>query len=70
MIINHFPAIGWLPGTVVPSSTYWLYMVELGLYVHLVYATIFVEVIRKDFYVMLLHHGLTIAILYFSYGVR
>ena len=45
-------------------------MVEIGFYLHSVYATVYLETIRKDFFVMMLHHVLTIGLLLFSYAVR
>ena len=45
-------------------------MVQIGLYLHSVYAIVYLETIRKDFFVMILHHVLTIGLLLFSYAVR
>jgi hypothetical protein len=58
------------PGREVPTSIYWLYMVQIGFYVHCVYASIFIETIRKDFAVLMLHHFVTLCLLTFSYGSR
>ena len=61
--------IDWIPGSEVPTEIYWLYMFQMGLYVHSIYTTIFVDEIRKDFVVMLLHHFLTLGLLSYSIGV-
>ena len=45
-------------------------MFELGLYVHSIYATLFIEVIRRDFAVQLIHHVVTILLLGYSFSVR
>ena len=37
---------------------------------HCAYATVFLETIRKDFVVLMLHHVLTILLLVFSFGAR
>ena len=37
---------------------------------HCAYATVFLETIRKDFVVLMLHHILTISLLLFSFGAR
>ncbi len=62
--------LDWAPGMDVPPEVYWLYMFEMGFYVHAIYSTIFIEVIRKDFVVMMLHHFLTLGLLSYSIGVR
>ena len=60
----------WHPGMAIQPSIYWLYMLEMGFYLHSVYATIYIETIRKDFNVMLTHHFLAYALLWFSYVTR
>ena len=42
----------------------------MGLYLHSVYATIFVEDIRKDFAIQLIHHILTLSLLGYSHMIR
>lgn len=49
---------------------YWLYMAQMAFYLHCVYATLYLETIRKDFAVMMIHHFLTLGLLLFSYIVR
>jgi ceramide synthetase len=61
---------GWTPGEAVDNSLRWLYIVQIGFYIHCAYATVYLETIRRDFLVMMLHHTLTISLLLFSYTVR
>ena len=65
-----FVSIDFIPGLSIPSDVYWLYMFELGLYVHSIYATLFIEVVRRDFVVQLIHHIVTILLLGYSFSVR
>lgn len=60
----------WRPGYPLDPLLYWLYVFELGFYIHCIYATIYIETIRRDFVVLMLHHFLTISLLLFSYAVR
>ena len=60
----------WYPNCPIDAPLYWLYMVQIGLYLHSAYATIYLETIRKDFFVLMLHHVLTIGLLAFSYITR
>lgn len=59
-----------VPGVDVPNGVYWLYMLQIGFYVHCVYASVFIETIRRDFVVLMIHHFLTLGLLGYSYGVR
>uniref|UniRef100_A0A1I8J1Z8 TLC domain-containing protein n=1 Tax=Macrostomum lignano TaxID=282301 RepID=A0A1I8J1Z8_9PLAT len=54
----------------VPSDIYWMYMLQLGFYVHSIIGTLYMDMWRKDSVMMLLHHGLTIFLLEFSFLVR
>ena len=65
-----FVSIDWQPGISIWPGLHWLYMVQMGFYLHCVYATIYLETIRRDFVVLMLHHGLTLGLLMFSYIVR
>ncbi|XP_070546418.1 ceramide synthase 1-like [Ptychodera flava] len=54
----------------VPFDIYILYMYQLGFYVHSMYATFYMDTIRNDFLMMILHHFVTIFLIFFSYSVR
>ena len=55
---------------VVPPDIKLLYFAQCGFYVHSIYATIYMDSKRKDFYAMILHHVLTIALISISYVTR
>ena len=65
-----FVITGWKIDAVVPFSIYIAYMVQISFYVHSVYATLFIDVWRKDSIVMLLHHFVTMFLISFSYIFR
>ncbi|VDO15648.1 unnamed protein product [Rodentolepis nana] len=54
----------------VPAQYFWLYMLQIGYYMHSFYATIRLDIRRKDTTVILVHHVLTIALLSFSFFAR
>lgn len=60
----------WSLGGPVEPSIYWLYMAQLGMYLHFIFVTIFVNEKKKDYNVLLVHHFLTIALLLWSYALR
>lgn len=60
----------WRNGQNVPQDIYSFYMVQLSLYFHSVYATLYMDVWRKDSVVMLLHHFVTLLLVGFSYAFR
>ncbi|XP_077997084.1 ceramide synthase 1-like [Glandiceps talaboti] len=60
----------WYYGLEIPSDIQLLYLYELGFYIHSVYATIYMDEIRSDFFLMLFHHFLTITLIGFSYVSR
>ena len=60
----------WSADAVLEPSLYWLYMTQMGFYLHCSYASIYIETIRKDFVVLMIHHILTLGLLLFSYLVR
>ena len=62
--------VGWTLGISVPAPIYWLYVVEIAFYLHSAYAMIFIEIVRRDFTVMMIHHFVTIALLGYSLAVR
>ncbi|CAF1989914.1 unnamed protein product [Rotaria magnacalcarata] len=61
----------WLnyPNHELTNDVYWYYMIELAFYWSLVFSQ-FIDVKRKDFWEMFLHHIATISLLSFSYIVN
>ncbi|KAL3831741.1 hypothetical protein ACJMK2_023455 [Sinanodonta woodiana] len=57
--------IGW-PKQGIDRDVYWYYVLELGFYWSLVY-TLAVDHKRKDFYEMVIHHLVTVLLIYFSW---
>ena len=47
-----------------------LYFIECGFYLHSIYATLYMDTVRKDFMVMIIHHVLTMTLITFSYATR
>ena len=64
------PLTDWTLGGPIESDIYWLYMAQIGMYLHFIFATVFVNARKKDYNVLLLHHFLTIALLAWSYAIR
>ena len=62
--------VDWKAGVEVEPEIYWLYMFQIGFYTHFLFASIFINVKRKDFLMIVVHHLLTISLLSWSYGVR
>lgn len=62
--------LGWRPGLPVPSDIYLGYVLQMGFYVHMIYATTYVETVRKDYAVQMIHHFLTLALLSYSLSLR
>ena len=54
----------------VPNDIKILYLAEASFYIHSIYATIFMDVWRKDFIIMLVHHVVTVTLLVGSFGLR
>lgn len=54
----------------VPPLIWRLYIIQLGFYVHAIYGVVVLDYRRKDSLVMLLHHVLTIFLIFFSLAVR
>lgn len=54
----------------VPDDIRFLYFIECGFYMHSLYATIYMDAWRKDFFVMILHHFLTMVLIIASYATR
>ncbi len=61
---------GWYPGIEVPSLTYWAYAIQCSFYLHCFFATIFLDVWRKDSAMLVMHHVLTLSLIGFSYAAR
>ena len=70
IIIISFIIVDFTLGMAVPDGIYWLYMLQMGFYVHCVYASLYLETIRRDFLAMMFHHFLTLGLLSYSYAVR
>lgn len=64
------PCLGWDPVSTIEPGIHWLYMVEMGFYLHCCYATVYLETIRKDFALMMTHHIVTLGLLLVSHIVR
>ena len=62
--------IDWSPGMDVPFDIKLMYFVQCGFYLHSIYGTLYMDYKRKDFYVMLLHHVLTMTLIFVSYATR
>ncbi|CAF0791647.1 unnamed protein product [Rotaria sordida] len=60
----------WIPGMDIPFDIQLMYFIQCGFYLHSVYATIYMDYKRKDYYAMLLHHVLTMALISVSYATR
>jgi ceramide synthetase len=54
----------------VPFDIKLMYFVQCGFYLHSVYGTLYMDYKRKDFYAMLIHHVLTMALIFVSYATR
>jgi len=60
----------WTLGMPIPDDITLIYFVECGFYLHSIYGTIYMDEKRKDFFVMLLHHVLTMTLIIVSYATR
>ena len=60
----------WEIGMPVPDDVTLIYFVECGFYLHSIYATLYMDTFRKDFWVMIIHHVLTMTLILFSYATR
>ncbi|CAF1002723.1 unnamed protein product [Adineta ricciae] len=60
----------WAPGMPVPFDIQIMYFVQCGFYLHSIYGTLCMDYKRKDFYAMLLHHVLTMTLIFVSYATR
>lgn len=60
----------WHPGQPVEPGVYWLFVFEVGFYLHYLYAMAFLDKRQKDFAILLLHHVLTILLIIGCYSLR
>lgn len=60
----------WIPGATIELSIYWLYMYQMGTYIHFVLTLLVFNVKRKDFTVLFIHHIVTLCLLVWSFAVR
>lgn len=61
---------GWYKGMPVPQDIYMLYVVEAGFYFHSVYATLFMDLWRRDSVLMIAHHIVANLLILFSFAMR
>ena len=54
----------------IPAGPYYFYLFETGFYIYSIFALLFMDVVRKDFAVMLVHHLLGYCLLVSSYAIR
>jgi hypothetical protein len=67
---NRFFSIDWSSGMYVPFDIKLMYFVQCGFYLHSIYGTLYMDYKRKDFYAMLIHHVLTMTLIFVSYATR
>jgi ceramide synthetase len=60
----------WSSGMNVPFDIKLMYFVQCGFYLHSIYGTLYMDYKRKDFYAMLIHHILTMTLIFVSYATR
>ncbi|XP_033112360.1 ceramide synthase 1-like [Anneissia japonica] len=61
---------GWQASMAVPIGIRLVYGLQASFYVHSVFATLYMDTWRKDSYIMLIHHFLTLSLVGFSYASR
>ncbi|XP_071942549.1 ceramide synthase 1-like [Antedon mediterranea] len=61
---------GWNPNVDVPFGIRLVYTLQASFYMHSVFATLYMDTWRKDSYMMLIHHFLTLSLIGFSYLSR
>ncbi|XP_047129120.1 ceramide synthase 1 isoform X1 [Hydra vulgaris] len=54
----------------IPDPIKYLYLIQSGYYIHSIFATVFMDVWKKDSIAMLYHHVLALTLILFSYSVR
>uniref|UniRef100_A0A8C4PXZ9 Ceramide synthase 1 n=1 Tax=Eptatretus burgeri TaxID=7764 RepID=A0A8C4PXZ9_EPTBU len=60
----------WHSGMPVPLDIYAAYLFQGSFYLHSVYGTMYMDTWRRDSPMMLLHHGVTVLLVSFSYAFR
>lgn len=73
MFVIEFPPfslLDWNLNEPPPGDIYFMYMAQCGFYFHSLYATLFMDTWRKDSFVMMVHHVLTLMLISFSYSLR
>jgi hypothetical protein len=68
-LFDHVPTLYAAPDSI-DGDIRLFYLFELGFYVHSVYAHVAIEIRRKDFVEMLVHHVATFALIAISYSTR
>ncbi|MEE6487865.1 hypothetical protein FKM82_015064 [Ascaphus truei] len=61
---------GWKQGMGVPRNIAVAYLIQGSFYAHSTYATLYMDVWRKDSVVMIVHHLVTLTLITFSYAFR
>lgn len=61
---------GWTPGMNVPIMYKLIYLVEGSFYIHSLYGTVYMDVHRNDYPLMIIHHTVTVMLILFSYATR
>lgn len=62
--------LDWESGMEIPFDIKFMYFVQCGFYLHSIYGTIYMDSKRKDFVAMLIHHVLTMTLIFVSYATR
>ena len=72
MIQNAYNSLllDWNLDITVPLDIYLVYLVQISFYVHSIYATLFLDKWRKDSVTLLLHHFVSIFLIFGSYVFR
>ncbi|CAF1297334.1 unnamed protein product [Adineta steineri] len=60
----------WSAGMLVPFNIKIIYFIQCGFYFHSIYATLYLDSRRHDFYIMILHHVVTATLIFVSYAIR
>jgi len=66
----HFPIVSFLDGFACQETSYEIFMfyaIEIGWYLHCVYAQFFLDSKKSDFWVMLAHHVITLSLQFFAF---